>query len=137
MSAFRRFVFAPPGVSSEWALAGLRMFFGLAMAIGHGLNKFPVSPKWVQNVASLGFPMPVVFAWMATLSELLGGLLLAAGLLTRVAAGSIVMTMAVAAFLANGGAWKSAELAYIFLVVAVFFFVHGGGKLSVDRWLSR
>ncbi|MEO1482677.1 MAG: DoxX family protein [Myxococcota bacterium] len=137
MSAFRRFVLAPPGASSEWALAGLRIFFGLAMALGHGLNKFPVSPRWVQNVAALGFPLPVVFAWVATLSELLGGLLLAAGLLTRVAAGSIAVTMAVAAFLANGGVWKNAELAFIFLVVSVFFFFHGGGKLSVDRWLSR
>ncbi|MEO1173887.1 MAG: hypothetical protein AAFX94_17840, partial [Myxococcota bacterium] len=48
-----------------------------------------------------------------------------AGLLTRVAAGSIAVTMAVAAFLANGGVWKNAELAFIFLVVSVFFFFHG------------
>ncbi|MEL6544967.1 MAG: hypothetical protein AAFQ82_10100, partial [Myxococcota bacterium] len=67
MSIFRRFVFASAGESrTEWAIAGLRIFFGLALALGHGTNKFPVKPSWVETVASLGFPMPVVFAWAAT-----------------------------------------------------------------------
>ncbi|MEL6546958.1 MAG: DoxX family protein, partial [Myxococcota bacterium] len=85
-----------------------------------------------------GFPMPVVFAWAATLSELLGGLMLAAGLLTRVAALSIVATMAVATFMVNYPAlWSKGELGIIFGVVAIFFLIYGGGKKSIDGLLSR
>lgn len=67
----------------------VRAFAGIAMALGHGWGKlvheghFGPTPEFIGSVENLGLPMPVVFAWGAALSELVGGVLIAIGLLTR------------------------------------------------------
>ena len=78
---------------------------GLYMALAHGWGKVSAlaggSSGFIDGVAKMGFPMPVVFAWAAALAEFLGGLLIAAGLFTRVAALFTAFTMAVAAFIGH------------------------------------
>ena len=46
----------------------LRIFAGVALALGHGLGKMPPSERFVENTANLGFPLPGLFAWAAALS---------------------------------------------------------------------
>lgn len=124
-------------VLSEAAMAGLRVFAGLAMAFGHGLNKLPPSAGLIDGVASMGFPAPELFAWAAALAEFVGGLLLAAGLLTRPAALSVALTMAVAAFGAHAAdPFQKKELALLYLFVSLIFVVRGAGKWSIDRRLA-
>lgn len=126
-----------PSFLGDVMLTVLRIFPALAMALSHGLRKLPPSDAFVANVEGWGFPAPLLFAWAAALSEVVGGFLLAAGLLTRVAALLIAVTMGVAAFVAHGAdPFRDKESALVYLVVMLFFVARGGGRWSVDRWLS-
>lgn len=121
-----------------WTIA--RLGFGLLMAFGHGIHKVPPGEQFVEGVGDLGFPVPVIFAWMAAISEFFGGLLLAVGLLTRPAAFLIVGTMFVAAFIRHWedpvfGPGASKEMALLYLCAAVAFLGAGGGRFSIDMAL--
>ncbi|MES2965619.1 MAG: DoxX family protein [Bdellovibrionota bacterium] len=121
----------------EVSVTALRVFAGLAMAFAHGLGKVPPSEKFVEGVAELGFPMPEFFAWAAGLSEFAGGLMLAAGLLTRMGSGFMMFTMAVAAFGRHGAdPFQKAELSFLYLIIAAVFLVRGSGRFSIDRFLQ-
>lgn len=123
--------FTPP---TDLALFCLRVFAGFSMMLGHGYAKFPPPEGFIGIVGQLGFPQPLLFAWLAALSEFIGGGLLAIGLFTRPAALSIVFTMCVAAFLRHGDdPFSKQELSLLYLFVGISFFFVGGGRLSVDR----
>jgi putative oxidoreductase len=86
----------------------------------------------------LGLTPGIVFAVLAGVTEFFGGLFLALGLLTRLAAAGIVAVMAYAAFgvhLGNGFFWSAGGYEYPLLwgLVALAFVIRGGGQLSLDR----
>lgn len=118
----------------------LRIFAGLSLAFAHGWGKIPPSEGFVEGVGGLGFPLPLLFAWAAGLSEFLGGILLALGFATRPAAFFIFFTMMVAGL---GQHWddpyRMKELALLFGAVGFYFMITGAGRFSVDacirsRW---
>jgi len=114
----------------------LRVFAGLSLALAHGAGKLPPAAGFVQYLGTLGVPVPPASAWAAALAEFCGGLLLAAGLLTRPAAIPVMFTMGVAAFVAHGGdPFAKRELALFFGVAALTIFLTGPGMLSLDRLL--
>ena len=115
----------------------LRAFAGLSLAFGHGLGKLPVSSGFIEGVGNLGFPVPIVFAWTAALSEFLGGLFLASGFYTRTATVFIGFTMATAGFIRHAeDPFGTKEKALLFLAVAFLFFFSGPGRYSLDRILK-
>lgn len=149
---FKRLLFGAGAqtATGDLGLAIARVGIGLYMAFGHGYGKmfgedrFGPSEGFVNLVDGLGFPAPVAFAWMAAISEFLGGLALAAGLLTRPAALTFIGTMAVAAFMQHGSdPWAAAprepskEMAMLYLLPAIGFLALGGGRFSVDRVLEK
>lgn len=116
----------------------LRVFVGLSMALAHGLGKLPPPQMMIDGVSALGFPMPQFFAWCAALAEFGGGLLLAVGFLTRPAAAMIAFTMIVAAFGAHAAdPYQVKEMAFLFLVISIFFVLRGAGSWSLDRLFFR
>lgn len=123
---------------TEIAVTALRVYCGLALALAHGWSKVPPSERFLEGVEELGFPMPVVFGWAAGLSELIGGLFLAAGFLTRPSALFVAFTMMVAAFGRHAAdPFKAKELSLFYLFVALIFVCRGAGRISVDRILGR
>lgn len=126
---------------TDVGLLFLRVFAGLSLALAHGVGKFPPSERFIGGAAEMGFPLPVLFAWAAALSESVGGLLLAVGLITRPAAFFILVTMLVAAFVRQAGdPFLERELALLYGAVALQFLLTGPGRLAVDalvpaRWL--
>ncbi len=116
----------------------LRLAFGLGLA-RHGYDKVFAGRAMdlVPELARLGLPLPVVFAWAAALSEFAGGLLLALGLATRAAAAFAAATMATAAFVHHAADPLAAkELALAYLAVSVAVLLTGPGPLSLDRLLG-
>lgn len=126
---------------SYFANAGvtlLRIFAGISLAFAHGIGKIPPDEGLISGAASLGFPMPVVFAWAAGLSEFLGGIFLALGLFTRVSAFFIAFTMLVAILGVHGAdPYQKKELAFMYFFVATAFLLKGSGDWSVDSFLRK
>ena len=86
----------------------------------------------------MGFPMPVLFAWAAGLSEFLGGILLALGFLTRISSFFIAVTMLVALIgVHSADPFNRQELAFMYLFVAIAFLLKGSGDWSVDSFLRK
>lgn len=120
--------------SQDAVVSILRIFIGLAMALGHGLDKLPPSEMLINAVKSMGFPAPLFFSWCATLAEFGGGLLLAFGLLTRPAAFLILFTMGIAAFGFHGAdPYSNREGSLMFFFISMFFLVNGAGRWSLDQ----
>ena len=85
------------------------------------------------SVGKIGFPVPVVFAWAAALSELVGGSLVAIGLYTRFAATFAAVTMFIAAFLYHAtDEFATREKALLYFAVMLALACMGPGKWSVD-----
>lgn len=140
MTDYRRFLIgaAPRAALVDAGLLVLRVFAGLALALAHGLGKVPPSEGFVGMVDGLGFPAPTLFAWASGFAELVCGLLLAVGLLTRPAAFFIAVNMTVAVLFAHAGdAFGEREKALLFGVIALTFLLTGAGRYSVDALLRR
>ncbi|MGI9174805.1 MAG: DoxX family protein [Rhodothermales bacterium] len=140
MADYQRFFIgaAPRAALTDVGLLILRVVTGLALALAHGLGKMPPSDRFVGMVEGLGFPAPGLFAWGSGFAELVCGLLLAVGLLTRPAALFIVLNMTVVVFLAHGGdAFGDREKGLLFGVIALTFLIIGAGRYSVDALLRR
>lgn len=124
--------------TTDVMLALFRIYVGLSLALAHGMGKVPPSEGFIGHTADLGFPFPTFFAWAAGLSEFLGGILLALGLLTRPAAFFIAFTMFVAGFINHGDdPFGSAEKAYLFMGLGIVYMVIGAGRLSLDHFVRR
>jgi putative oxidoreductase len=146
-----QFLFGGPGTASapgDFGLLVLRVAFGVYIAL-HGWGKvysngqFGLPEQLVAGVTSMGFPAPTLFAWMAALTEFLGGILIALGLLTRPAALALVINMSVAAFVAHGeDPWyapggRSKEMALLYLAPFVVLLLTGAGRFSIDRLFRK
>lgn len=116
----------------------LRLFVGAAM-MTHGIPKlFGGLDKFTQMIAGMNLPAPAILALLAALTESLGALCLALGLLTRPVAALLTANMVVAAFVALAGKpFAVRELALFYLCAAVLFLLKGGGKWSIDALLLR
>jgi putative oxidoreductase len=127
-----------------WGMTMLRVATGVVY-IGHGLPK----TGWigertfegtVKFVGSLGFPMPTLFAGLVTASELLGGLLLIFGLLTRASAFTQVIAMLVAVFMVHWDNGMFAQGGYqwalLLGVCSAALMVDGAGKASLDKMIA-
>lgn len=124
-------------IFSELAMTLLRIAAGLLMAGLHGSGKIPPSEKLVSMVEAMGFPLPVLFAWLAGLAELAGGIFLAVGFLTRPSAFLMAFTMFVAAFGKHlSDPWDVKELSVLYFTIALVFVIKGAGKFSIDRLIK-
>jgi putative oxidoreductase len=124
---------------TDFGLLWLRVAVGCGLIV-HGWLKLQggIETFASHGIEPLGFPQPLVFAWLAVSSEILGGFFLTLGLWTRLAAAAVTVTMFVAAFGAGAGqpviaAGKgSRELALCYLVMAVTILFLGPGKYAVS-----
>jgi putative oxidoreductase len=128
------------GLSTQ-ANAGLtllRIFAGIALALGHGLGKMPPSEGFITGTGNLGFPAPSFFSWAAGLSEFLGGIFLALGLFTRVSSFFIACVMLTALIgVHRADPFQRQELAFMYLFIAIAFMLKGAGDWSIDSYLRK
>lgn len=122
---------------NEATITALRVVAGLLLAVLHGSGKVPPSEQLINGVTGLGFPAPTLFAWLAGLAELLGGVFLAVGFLTRPSAFLIGFTMLVAVFGKHAADPVNVkELGLLYMAIALIFLTRGAGRWSVDRFIK-
>ena len=116
------------------ALLGLRLALG-AIMISHGAQKvFGGMPKFIAMVQNIG--LPGWMAYLAAATEFGGGILIIAGLLTRLAALAFCIEMAVAIDKVHwknglkGPAGMEFPLAVAIIAFALIFL--GAGPISLD-----
>lgn len=117
----------------------LRVVSGLMMVLLHGWGKIlgiisffsGKGWKFVDTVASIGFPLPGLFAVLVGLIEFISGILIILGLFTRVNAGLLGAVMVVATYY-NIRVGASYELSLLYLTIFVIMIIIGPGKYSLD-----
>ncbi len=123
----------------------LRLYWGSSF-FQTGKGKLGKINQIAEYFSSLGIPYPEINAWLAACTECFGGLLLMAGLASRLTTIPLIITMVVAyataehesaaAFLNDQDKFiGSAPLTY--LLVALIVFAFGPGVFSVDYFLGR
>ena len=128
------------------ALPLLRLVTGLIL-VPHGCQKLfgwfggAGFEKFTGFFDKMGWHPAAFWVALVALTEIVGGLLLAFGFLTRFAAAAILIFMinAVWATSAKGFFWTQGGMEYSLLigVVALVFLIKGGGRFSVDHALGK
>ena len=146
MKKFYQLIFGPTfpdPINYNLGFLILRFFVGLALCTIFE-KLFPKNGIWgpqdwfVQDVATMGFPFPLLFAWVAVLTEFIGGILLMLGLFTRPAALMNAILTFVAAFIYHqGNILKPGLLAFFFMIMCISILLNGAGKYSLDYLIHR
>ncbi len=148
-----------PVIQKHWfadlVFAATRFICGMLLALDFGASKFGMPwtgadrnlklfevaawfPEDVANYGGIFALAPVFFAWMGAFSEAVGGLFLAVGLKTRLAAFLIMCTMLVAIFLQKWGQGTWGMLpAMGFLWVSFYHVYLGSGRFGIDYLISK
>ena len=114
-------------------------------AVAYGFYE-PAMMKWNDINAvgawfgSMGMPFPLVNAYMAATTEIVGVVLLTLGLMTRLISIPLIVVMIVAivtVHLPNGFSAGSNgyEIPLYYMLFLMIFVSHGAGKFSIDRVL--
>ena len=119
------------------------VFFGLRLTIGvifivHGYSKFG-NEGFVGWISSIGIPGEL--AIIIALAEVIPGILLIIGVLSRISASIISIIMIGAIFHVKGAESltgdKGVEFDLILLAVALVIIVAGPGKISISQGIKK
>lgn len=128
----------------RYALAILRIGLGIIF-LAHGYQKlFVMHPTNVAGFfGGMGIPVPLVNAWLVSLLEFGGGILLIAGAFTRLLALGLAIDMIVATLLfhlPNGfymGQKPGVEFTMLLAIGALALVVGGPGSPSIDELRNK
>jgi putative oxidoreductase len=135
----RKWLYCDVNNIASIGLLAVRLVMGAAFIL-HGWPKIQNPLGWMPESS----PTPPMFQAMAAVAEFGGGIALILGLLTRVAAVGLLITMAVAIFtyhlpqrhtfvsLTKDPSW---ELAGIYCACSLLLLFSGAGRFSLDRLL--
>jgi putative oxidoreductase len=122
------------------ALVVLRLFTGLVLMYGtldnvlHQENML----EFRDFVAKHGFPVPLFSAYLSAYAQFISGILIAVGLLTRMAAFVMVINFAVALAMVHWGLPFSANISPMAMLFnSLCLLISGAGAHSVDRYIER
>lgn len=120
-------------------LLALRIGVGVILVM-HGYGKLfghaPGMTAFTGMVTGMGFPLPGLFAWLAALSEFLGGLALLLGIFTSVAAVFTGIVMLVALFMVKKFNFPMADPDLALLAGIVALGCMGPGRYSLAAALG-
>jgi putative oxidoreductase len=121
-------------VKKDLGLCFLRGSVGLIMLIAHG---WPKLLNYEQLVSKFPDPLGIghQFSLIAAIStEFFGSILIIIGLWTRWAAGSLLITMLVAAFVFHiNDPWNKKELGVMYAIIYLAIIFTGPGAFAVDK----
>lgn len=121
----------------NFALLLLRLTFGILIA-HHGYEKlmqFSQLQYSFMNFLGLGSKISLCLTIFA---ELFCGILVAIGLLTRLATVPLIIAMAIAFFMVmKHDALGHGEVALLYLVAFLALFITGAGRISLDAVISK
>ncbi len=129
--------FFNPGIhpnNTSYVLLLLRVIVGIFM-LTHGMGKFYklIGDAPIQFADPLGVGLTASLA-LTVFAEVFCSILLILGLLTRIAAIPLIITMLVVAFVVHGSdGFGSQELPIMYLMMYLVIAILGAGKISLDK----
>jgi putative oxidoreductase len=137
----RAFVLKAAGALSWLPQTAARVGIGWVF-VPSGWGKLHSLPRVIEYFRSLGIPAPQLQAPFVASVELVGGLLVLAGLFTRVASVPLALTMVVALLTAKRGDISSASdlfgsTEFLYVLGLGFLAAYGPGMFSLDAILVR
>ena len=132
-------IFGGNGWAERWRpqfLSILRIVTALLFIV-HGTSKILGIPD-----TSMSFPPPWTLFWIAGMLELVGGLLLLVGFLSRPVAFMLAGEMAIAYWMIHAPesiypVVNRGEAAVLFCFIFLYIFFAGAGPWSIDCWLQK
>ena len=129
---------------NQWSLTFLRVVLGFVF-VYHGYLKLFVSGGFTGTVdffTSIGLPLPLYAALVASVVEFVGGLFLLFGVITKWTSLALVLEMLIAFFvvhLKNGLLVSKGGYEFVLVLIAalVVLFANGSGKLSLGKKLFK
>lgn len=134
----------PATIAAKIAWAGpllARLSMGYIFMLS-GWGKLMILPTMVERFTDWGIPFPAIMTPLACGVEFVGGILLMLGLMTRISAGALAVTMVVAIASAQ---WENvtsledlfwlSEFAYF--VIFTWLAIAGAGKTSLDYCIEK
>jgi putative oxidoreductase len=125
--------------NAAWVAGLLRVVIGGVFTFGFAMSKFTDHAKEVRDFRSWDVPVASVSVYVAGLVELICGLMLIFGVLTRVAALILAGEMVVAILTAGRaeGFGFHTTVPPLMIVGLLFIVYAGGGPVSLDHVVSR
>jgi putative oxidoreductase len=88
----------------------------------------------VQWLSDIHFPLPFIMAYIGKGIELVGGVFLILGLLTRLSCIALIADMIVIIFImGHGKIFGDEQLPFLLMLLFITFAVNGAGKWSIDK----
>ena len=131
--------FSSSPVLQQQGLAVIRIIVGMFM-VYHGWEVFDRAAMqgyagWDQFKS---MSSPALMVYLGKGAELLAGLLLAAGCLTRLAALALILTMLyISFFVGHGKIWYDDQHPFLFVLLGLVFIFSGPGSWSIDGLLHK
>ena len=133
-------------ISDFFSHRGIRMYEGLALIrivtsiflIYHGWEVFDQEKMngYAKWLGEMQFTSPLIMGYAGKGAELLAGLLLLLGFLTRVAVILLITTMLIITFgIGQGRIFMEEQHPFLFILLGLLFFFTGPGKWSLDEIL--
>ena len=125
-----------------WQTAGLtliRLIVGFFM-IYHGYEIFDekIMNGYLEWDMFKNSPTAKTMVYAGKAAELIGGILLFFGLLTRVACLILVFTMSyIAFFVWHGKVWYEDQHPFLLVLLSLVFFFTGSGNISLDKMIFK
>ncbi len=129
--------FSSSPFSLNGAIATVRMITGLLM-IYHGYEVFDDEKMKVYFEWDVfqELPAPVLMIFIGKIIELIAGILLTIGFLTRIGALLLLFVMIyITFFIGQGKFWYEDQHPFLFILLSIVFLFYGGGRYSLDHIL--
>lgn len=124
----------------------IRLTWGFLFALA-GWDKWHDIPETAGFFAKLGIPLPMLNACIVATTELVGGIFLILGLLSRLTPVPLIVTMVVAYLTTQKAAIQALAMGnpdpffaappFLFLFASLLILVFGPGAISLDRLLKK
>jgi putative oxidoreductase len=124
---------------TERGVAVIRIIFGCLLII-HGSQVFHTDEMLSYGpwLTDLGVPFPLFSAYLGKVLELVGGLLLVLGILTRLACIMLMLTfLFITIVMADGEILTDGQHPFLFFLISAIFFFTGARGWTVSSFFAK